>query len=521
MKFFSSDRFLVRLFQVVFFLFFCWVFVIVLESFFKQQLTPFIFVLPLMLFLFCLYYCINKYFDENEKKLKYLTAIIIGFCILVYFFLANKMKFYANADLECIYKIALRYAKTHDFTTAYKAVTLYDYLATYPNNHMVFFMLSIFYRILNSLNLLKYYLTASVNLSALFMSLSLIFTWLSCKEIFGYKKSLFIVILTGMFLPLTLYVSYFYTDVLALPFFTGALYLYFKAIKIEKTKKRLLLFALSTLVFSIGYKMKGSLGIPFLVCVIYLLLKWNWRKSIPAVLCLILIFTVNISIIKTGFNLLGIVNEERLYKHEFPSEHWIAMGLLDPGGFYLPDFQHTLSLKNSTIKKKECRKIISQRLNEMIDKGKVYSHLKNKTDFIWSEADYHVSLQVWEYPSDPYRYGLENFNRLVHPNSKIYNLFKKGEPANDFFMIYTKCFHLLFFVMLFIGTFKMFIRPTINARLIYQGITLGIALFLLIWEARSRYLLSLTPAMLMLMFYGFDDLYLLSQRIVDRVKNNN
>lgn len=75
--------------------------------------------------------------------------------------------------------------------------------------------------------------------------------------------------------------------------------------------------------------------------------------------------------------------------------------------------------------------------------------------------------------------------------------------------------------MLFIGTFKMFIRPTINARLIYQGITLGIALFLLIWEARSRYLLSLTPAMLMLMFYGFDDLYLLSQRIVDRVKNNN
>jgi hypothetical protein len=75
--------------------------------------------------------------------------------------------------------------------------------------------------------------------------------------------------------------------------------------------------------------------------------------------------------------------------------------------------------------------------------------------------------------------------------------------------------------MMLIGAIKRILIPKVDERLIYQGITLGIALLLLIWEARSRYLLSLTPAMLMLMFYGFDDLYLLSQRIVDRVKNNN
>ena len=278
---------------------------------------------------------------------------------------------------------------------------------------------------------------------------------------------------------------------------------------------------ISAIVFSIGYKMKGSLGIPFLVCAVYLLLKLNWKKSIPALLCFILVFTANLKIFTKSFNYLGIVNEERLYKSEFPFEHWVAMGLVEPGGFYAPDFEHTLSLENSKVKKEECAKLVKDRINDRLKKRTMYKHIKSKKDYIWSEADYHVSLQVYEYPLNPLRFGLENYNRLVHPNSKIYNLFKKGKMENDFFITYTKCFHLTFFIMMFIGAIKRILIPKVDERLIYQEITLGIALFLLIWEARSRYLLLLTPVMLMLMFYGFDDLFQLLQNNWNKLKVRN
>jgi hypothetical protein len=213
-----------------------------------------------------------------------------------------------------------------------------------------------------------------------------------------------------------------------------------------------------------------------------------------------------------SFEYLGIYNETRAKLHEFPFEHWVNMGLRDPGGFSKEQYRFTFRLKDAKTKKIENRKLLKSTLNKKINDGSLITHLNIKTIYIWSEADYHVKKQVWVTPLNPHTFGFESYIRLSHPDSRVYNLFKSGKFERKLFDIYTRCFQLMLLIMFIIGTFKTLIKPNKDERLIFQGITIGIAIFLLIWEARSRYLLSLTPAMLLLMVYSFEDLLQLIRR---------
>jgi hypothetical protein len=477
-----------------------------------KQIYPYILLIPFIGVFFLIYYLIDHHLEENGKKIKYITfTLMIIFCS-IYFILANIMMFNPNADLGILYELIMRYAKTGDFINVYKAHAASDYLAIYPNNHMVFFLLAIFNRALYYLHLLKYSLYACANLSALCVSFSLINTWLISKQIFDNKKSLFIVLLVGSFVPLSLYSCYFYTDTLALPFFTGALCLYVKAIRLKDMKKSMIFMILSAIVFALGYKMKGSLAVPFLTGIIYNFIKFHWKKSLALSLCFILVFTCSLKMINMSFEYLGIYNETRAKLHEFPFEHWVNMGLRDPGGFSKEQYRFTFRLKDAKTKKIENRKLLKSTLNKKINDGSLITHLNIKTIYIWSEADYHVKKQVWVTPLNPHTFGFESYIRLSHPDARVYNLFKSGKFERKLFDIYTRCFQLMLLIMFIIGTFKTLIKPNKDERLIFQGITIGIAIFLLIWEARSRYLLSLTPAMLLLMVYSFEDLLQLIRR---------
>lgn len=279
-------------------------------------------------------------------------------------------------------------------------------------------------------------------------------------------------------MPFYMHAPIFYTDTFALPFVTGTFLSY------QYRKKDAKWLLLTAAVLAVGYKVKGSLGVILVALLIHLWLQKEkvserLKKSLYLVtpfVCLVMLLTA----VPARMPFFDASDRE---KNEFPMEHWLAMGLVDSGGYNAGVYWMTASTEGKEAKKEVDRQFIRDTLEEYGVSG-MLEHLKDKIEFTWGDGVY---------------FAPEKLKREPVKESPLHSwvLYDGADYSKTY--LYCSAVQLLLLAGILLSVLRNFLeRGKIREIQAMQLAVFGLFLFLLAWETRSRYLLNFVPVFLLL-----------------------
>lgn len=343
----------------------------------------------------------------------------------------------------------------------------HHYFAVYPNNHALFLYIFGLYKI-------TYVITGSVsNFLPIFFNIvgldvSYILMYKTAKLVYSPEKALTCAVRGIMFLPLIVYSTFFYTDSLAMPFVTAAVYFYIRWRSSAESdvgiKSRIALIAACALCLAIGYKIKGSaiiLLVAILIDLVFRKMKIT-RKAASAVVLAVVLALVS-TVVSSAATALMQVSPEEQEEYEFPFVHWVMMSADGNGGYNFYDFAYTKSHFGYDNK-------VSADVDRLKDKvksqgaGGFAKHIVNKLTYTWSEGSY--------------------MSGYYNKNCKFLNSLPYYALA--------EILHFSLLIMVCRGFWqKRSSKDDVLSKTFFLKVTLmGLLAFLLIWEARCRYLVS-------------------------------
>ena len=474
---------------------------------------------------------INYYHIFDEKVVTNIIFIILGLTVLVLInkFFINKVKdrtlkisiivllaLFAIFEILAVYYFRVSYNwdfkwvmdSAKDLATTGATENAF-YFKIFPNNWGVL-AITTFGMSLTGGNEIGAY---AINI--LFVFLSALFSVLASKKIGGNKLALNVMLLLIGCAPLYLYTPIVYTDTISVLFPVATLYFWLLAKdKKEKSKKGYYLsIILTAVVGAIGYFMKPVAGI-VLVAIIIDEIFTNFNKNTIKNLAIIVSIMF---IIVTVFNKLGenlIIKDSRKNDYEFPLTHWVMMGLNKPeseggtsigyGAYSQPDADYTTTSGNYEQKKEANIEKIKERLNEFGIKGYI-KFLLNKFKYVWNDGSYYVLHVI----------GWDTLNTTSTPYKYII-----GEQSENIFIPYVTHFNNCIFFIILVGILIGLVRKKSTQETRILGISIvGIALFLLVWEARSRYIYFLLPVFCVLAACELPLIYKEIKRLLLKIKN--
>ncbi|MDR0984650.1 MAG: glycosyltransferase family 39 protein [Ruminococcus sp.] len=306
------------------------------------------------------------------------------------------------------------------------------------------------------------------NIFCLFVSYVL--TYLTSKNVYSDNfKPLSIAIIAAIFPVFYAYTPVYYTDTMAMPFTIGCIYLITCGIK-SAEYKNVIYFALAGITAVLGYFIKASVGIILPAVVIFLILtKIPVKKKIVfgsgffgVFICLAIM--LNLLIAGTG-----IYTKDSREEYEFPKTHWVMMGIKSYGGYFSEDFEMTYQAGNFAEKERVNIAEIKERFSEY-NVLTFTRHVIVKVSRTWSDGAYFVN------------------------NGYLNSRFVNGKFFNIYSNIVNTC--LLFAVIW--GFFCGARRKDYGILFLCRVILCGLILFLIVWETRSRYLISFIPLILLM-----------------------
>lgn len=314
--------------------------------------------------------------------------------------------------------------------------------------------------------------------NAFMTSLMLLFIYKIGSRISNSKIGLTMMLIAAMYPDFYLYASYYYTDIVSLPFAILGYYLILKSE--EETKKGKLFFA--GLLFGIGFKLRVTVLILLIAYIVCMLRNYSIKS-----LCkntFIILFGVFISIFTFNKLIYPIFQIELNENVKVPATHWIMMGVNKDtdGGYSDADINYSI---NSINKNKDIFKVIKSRIPKLD-----ISFFYNKIRKVWSEGDHDIQRK---YALTTKMNGL----RLV----------TRGELSGigrNYAQILKFAIYLLFMITLIKEFLHHPFWDSINAEMIVC--IFGAIIFYLIWEALSRYSFSFLPIIILGTSYGIESL---------------
>ncbi len=424
-------------------------------------------------------------FTLTSKQTNIIIFVLVGIMFVIQLFVGYELRANAINDLSRIDDYSYDFAVNGNFDLIQQHYSKGKvYLVKYPNNIALTLLLSFLYKITYSLlGCVPKILPVVLNCVAI--NLSVLFTVFTAKKLFGNKQSLLALVLCMLFAPYYTYTPFYYTDSLSMPFLIGGVYLFVSAIKSEnKYKKYALLLAFGGVVF-LGFKMKATVIFALICGLVYVLLKFDIKRVATISLAVIVGFSTVGAVYTTCVNSLNLYTKEQSYESEYPYTHWVMMGLKGVGRYNRADSRYTMSFKNKDKKQKANIREIENRVEEYGAVGLI-SHTAKKAVWIWEDGTYFISHHI-EKPVE--RNGIHSFVLTEGDNHYIFNIYSCG-------------FQLFLIFMMILSAFKSCIKPKVDKTILLKGLLFSILIFLLIWEARSRYLYNFTPVFILLAVDG-------------------
>lgn len=363
------------------------------------------------------------------------------------------------------------------------------YYDRFPNNWGILIFLSFVYRILYlTFGSISEYTPQVIGIICIQLSMFVLFK--ISKLIFdNAPQRIFSAVFASLLPVFVLYSQIFYTDVLSMPFVILSVYFFLKAMKSEKTSGYALNTVISSVFLGIGYTIKGSAAVLLAAFIIYALLKKKLTKAVcTAAGAAAAVYILNLLVFNTGLA-LGISNKDRLEQQRVPMIHWVMMSFVGNGGFNIDEYRFTV--KHKGIENKKLAD--SARLDELIndtDSGKFLAHLTEKSMFTWNSGKYYAV----------HHFGATEKSRVlwVIKSSRAYRIYCDG-------------IHHVMLLLMLISALGGLVRARADNMFFIRLSVFGLALFLLIWETRSRYLVNFVPLFVLMSADGMRVLCALCQ----------
>lgn len=355
----------------------------------------------------------------------------------------------------------------------YSGLDIYHqhYLERYSNQWGIFLLQSALYKASALLGGgIKRAVLMAVNILA--FQLSYYLTYKTAQLVFKKEKQKTLAVLLMVMCPVMYaYTCVFYTDTLSMPFSMLTLYFAVRAIK-ETDRRRFLIFTLiSAFSAAAGYSLKGSVAVIGVAAVIYMLFKSGIKRTAVYLTAFVIAFlSVNTAVSQIMYS-TGAVTEEGVEEYGFPMTHWVMMGLKGRGGYNEEEFRYTFEISGQEEKKEANIEAIKNRLEDYGISGTL-NHIYKKIQYTWEGGTYQSTKQFENSPD---------------------GIFKGFFSSSYIFMSACFAFQCVIILFMLFSFWGGALKKSTDEICLMRIAQLGIFLFLLIWETRSRYMLNVLP----------------------------
>ena len=423
-----------------------------------DYLNPLVLIVGSIVYLLLLIKLYKVIIKLDDKKKKIIVGILLGLQFILLLISAFVISSIPQVDLI---HILTEINSLNDTGSILNSV----YYSVYPNNRFLLIILYGLQKIIPIGNQILFSLLSTICISV--MSL---FTYKTVNKVWDLNKgllSLFICVLSPIFY---LYVSYYYTDVLMLPFASILIYLIVKTKDEKNLKSNVLYGILIGIIAIIGYKIRAVAIFILVAYFVYLIFTKKilivLKKFAPIIIGAILTITC-IDTIENKF--FTNVNVDK----EFPMTHWIMMGVNEKSYGYYSQDDYNLSSSASNVSERTDLNIkeIKNRLSDLGPFGTV-KLLVVKLVSVWGKGDYSYQkyLELVNDFNPSYSYLLEDKNIVI-----------------NYLLQFSKIVVMFMAIISLINIYKSGKKSIIAISLF------GAVFFYLVWEVCPRYGLSFLP----------------------------
>ena len=478
----KTDRICKNIFYRIFTLCFSWLMINVLffNPYFDYK--PYI-VLPIAAVWFALMFlafkAVEKHRDFIERNtVKFLVCffIVLRFTQFVTYNLCGG---YPTRDFERVFTGAYNYTITGVIEDPYL-----DYFYKYPNNMPITIILQFIFRRAH-----KFGITNFFAVGALFnrrcISAAYLFTFLSVRNAMGTKYAAFAVILLYFCLPLQTYISIFYTDTTSMLFPPLIIYFY-QTVGKPKGKIQNILFCIAMgLAVGLGIKIKYSVAIALIAVIIRCVIKFDFKRLAVIAVSSAMGFAL-VSGVFDRFMYRNILDKDKAYDMSTPFLAWIAMGMQGDGTHSADDNHFIWAQETHEDKVDGAKFLLKARLEYMGPVGYIkFLNEKAVRSFGSGNLDYPNTVS-----DSPMK---QNF---------MIDILNSQGKYNAVFDNIIQGYHVTVFLMICIGG-AVGVSGKDRRLFARQLSSFGMFLFLLLWEAGTRYLLNYYPVFISASLAGF------------------
>lgn len=473
------------IYSLLFVFIFTWIISIcILES--KYQMNPIVIILGIIcsIVLLCwIYKKLDKRFKNlSNKKTWIFYSITIVIMTILQFVIGYMVRTNPSWDLGLVIQSAqeiLEYGHSTDMAVYYIQA---------PNNIFITLMLAIVIKFFSIFNITDVNVSTLVA-NILLIQLAILFLFKITKRIFNNITACFTLILTFLFVPIYPYSTIMYTDTTSMFLPVAFLYSFIKINDYKDSKRKYMYYILIGLLAFISLKLKVTALIVVVAFVITeLFVQHKFMKVMKTVIIGFATFII-VYVGYTGFlkktGIMGIPYEDT---KAVPFTHFIMMGMYGSGAFSAEEWQFTLRLPDYKTRKSENIRVIRERLKNYGTQGYI-KFLNNKiTGQTWGSGTYDFESILNSYSVD---------NNIAHQF-----LLTNGKYYRAVFY-YCQIYHFAMLVSILISVIYSLKNKNEESILTISKMSiLGLLIFLLIWETRSRYMLNFIPIYILVFTSG-------------------
>ena len=372
--------------------------------------------------------------------------------------IAFDMQLVPILDLEEIYNRAIELAENGRLVYS-------EQLGYVFNNVPLMMFLSYFFKLAKILGITNYYLVGGV-VNACMIQLAIYFTYRLAEITLDRKQAYFILLFCMLNPVLYVYVSYYYTDTICIPFLMGGLYFFFKGK--GGGIKGFIYEGISGVCLLIGGTIRATVLIAGVAIIIYTVVsskKVKWKKSMMEILI------AGFAFIAAG-ELFQVIYEKQIpaevQQGALPATHFIMMGTHNDGEFSEEDFVYTISFPTKEEKASAAMQKIKENLRELGPRGFLRLQ-ENKL------------IGVWAIGTKGYR----QYMKETVKDSFLFPWLAGGKSG--WFQQYCQFYNFLLFALLLVQTVCMWNVDKWNICHCCMIVLVGVGLLYIFWENHQRH----------------------------------
>ncbi len=444
------------------------------------------------------WYLLHKKLKDMTKKQEiWIVSILFLIILLIQGFAGYYLFEKPGWDWQIIFENAMEFARGNSDKVNWV------YMQQFPNNVALFMLQAVCFKLLYMTHVIpQTYLAtlgASVVINIIVIDIAMILTWLTVRNLFGKKAGIFSIVIMILCNSFFTFVPILYTDTLALFIPIGILYVYSCYLKKKELSWRqgIWYYILFGVLLFLGAKIKFTCVIMLIAIFMDMIFRRiSWKQIGQMAVSIVLTFLV-CTLLFTGFQKIffeeldGVSNTP----NKVPYTHWIMMGLKERksmipginfvGAYDVDDYSLTFETEPDKRVEKNIDEIV-KRLNKHGILG-YPKFLYDKLQFTWNDGNYYGSALIGAAP--------------VRKDNIFRDIYNSGGKYNDILMAIQDGMSIYLYAM-FIIMAIYFIKHKKNGCHVVLLAIFGLLLFLLLWEASSKYLLHYVPIFIVASVYG-------------------